>query len=257
MNYYAVGDIHGCFFKLNRLIQRLNIQKDDVVVFLGDYIDRGNMSFEVIDLLISLDKVYNCVFLMGNHESMFMDYLSGINEDLYLYNGGQVTVNSYAKNGYDIHKYSDYIERHMPRKHITFFQKLIKYYETEDFIFVHAGIHSTTPMERQPDEYLLWDRYFSYNQCKYNGKPVVFGHTPNNKILNEKSKICIDTGACFESMGDLTAVKLPERTFIRQGWTLEDMNDGDDNRKAGKEDGESVFTLGKNLSKPRGGGWTN
>jgi hypothetical protein len=60
---------------------------------------------------------------------------------------------------------------------------------------------------------------------KYDGKTVICGHTPNRMILNEKHKICIDTGACFESMGDLTAVKLPERVFIHQGWTLEDLDD--------------------------------
>ena len=260
MNYYSIGDVHGQFFKLNQLVKRLNIKKDDILVFLGDYIDRGDMSFEVIDLLIALSKAFNCVFIRGNHEYMFMDYLSGINEDLFIYNGGRKTIDSYKKHGYDVHQHTDYRDRHMPRSHIEFFQKLVKFYETEDFIFVHAGIHPSMgkleiPLERLPDEILLWDRGFNY--AKYNGpKVVVYGHTPNNRILNEKYKICIDTGACFDSMGDLTAVKLPERTFIRQGWTIGDLDGRDDNGKASKKDGEGIFTFGENISKPGSGGWS-
>lgn len=249
MNYYAIGDIHGNFFKLNRLIKRLNIKKDDILVFLGDYIDRGPMSFEVIDLLIEFDKLHNCVFLKGNHEDMFVDYLSGIHEDIFINNGGQTTIQSYIVNGFKVDRYTPSKLRKVPESHMNFFLGLKDYYEVEDFIFVHAGIHPRTPMERQPDEYLLWDRSFAVACQSYSGKTVVFGHTPNKHILNEKHKICIDTGACFESMGDLTAVKLPERTFIRQGWTLEDMDDGNDNGQADKKDGEGIFTFGPNFPK--------
>jgi len=224
MNIYAIGDIHGELYKLKALIQRLFPQKDDKLVFVGDYIDRGGYSFEVIDYLVELSKKHDCVFIEGNHENMFMDYMSGINEDLFIWNGGQKTITSYEQHGYDINKFSYYIEREMPRAHIDFFQNTVKYYETDDYIFVHAGIAPNTPLENTPDEILIWDRAFQH-MSHYKGKVVVFGHTPDKTILNEKYRICIDTGACFESMGDLTAVKLPERTFTRQGWTLEDMGD--------------------------------
>lgn len=253
MDYFAIGDIHGEFFKLSRLIQRLHIKKDDVLVFIGDYIDRGNMSFEVMDLLLEYQKKYNCVFLKGNHEEMFMDFLSGINERLFLHNGGYKTQDSYRSHGFDIELHTDYLDRHIPRSHITFFQKLKGYYETEEFIFVHAGISTRTPLENMPNEILLWDRGFS--SIAYKGKVVVYGHTPNRKILNEKYKICIDTGACFESMGDLTAVKLPERTFIRQSWTLEDMDYEDGNGKADKKDGKNIFTFGPDLPKSSRRSW--
>lgn len=255
MNYFAFGDIHGQFFKLKALRKRLNIKPGDKLVFLGDYIDRGDMSFEVIELLIAYSEIYDCVFLKGNHEDMFMDYLSGINEDMFVFNGGRKTITSYELHGYDIHPYTDYTERQVPEKHMEFFRGLKKYYETEDFIFVHAGIHPTTPMERQPDEYLLWDRFFARAGQKYSGKTVVFGHTPDNHILNEKHKICIDTGACFESMGDLTAVKLPEREFTRQGHTMEDM-DYENNGRAKKKDGESVQKIWENFSDISKGGWS-
>jgi len=251
MNIYAIGDIHGEFFKLDALMKRLHPEKDDLLIFLGDYIDRGKMTFEVIDYLVDLNKKHNCVFLEGNHENMFMDFMSGINEDLFIYNGGKKTIKSYYKHGYDIRRNVSYLNRKMPREHITFFQKTVMYHETDEFIFVHAGIHPNTPLANMPPDILLWDRAFTH--MAYDGKVVVFGHTPDNTILNEKYKICIDTGACFESMGDLTAVKLPERTFTRQGWTLEDM---DDHNNSEKEVGKDLQNDGKDLPGSSSGGWS-
>ena len=224
MNYYAFGDIHGEFFKLAFLLNKLKIEDDDVLVFLGDYIDRGKMSYEVIELLIEISETYNCIFIKGNHEDMFLNYLNGVDQNgVFIYNGGMMTLQSYNKHGYNLYPGSD--NPVMPFKHVQFFRNLKRYYETEEFIFVHAGIHPGTPLENMPDDILFWERSFHY--MTYDGKTVVFGHTPNQKVLNEKSKICVDTGACFDSMGDLTCVKLPERTFIRQGWTKEDLDDRD------------------------------
>jgi serine/threonine protein phosphatase 1 len=224
MNYYAVGDIHGQYFKLKALMEKLFIKDDDVVIFLGDYIDRGKMVFEVVDYLIRLKEQINCVFLKGNHELMFMDYLSGIDENLFMYNGGHKTVLSYEEHGWDISRHTYYLDRFMPREHIEFFKKLKPYYETDNYIFVHAGVWPGTPMEKLPDEILYWDRSFIYTADKYVGKTVICGHSPSAQISNYKHAICIDTGACFDSMGHLTAVKLPEREFIRQGTTLEELD---------------------------------
>ncbi len=225
MNYFAIGDVHGELFKLKSLIGRLFLQNDDVIVMLGDYIDRGKHSFEVIDYLIELSKQFKCVFLKGNHELMFMDYLSGINEDIFLWNGGKKTLLSYEKNGYNAHYYNSVEEREIPVSHLDFFRGLQPYYEVEDYIFVHAGIFPDTPMENMPDEILYWDRSFVYNAAKYKGKTVVCGHSPASQVLETENVICIDTGACFERMGNLTCVKLPAREFIKQGPVLEDLAD--------------------------------
>jgi len=218
MRIFAFGDIHGEIHKLKALIRRVFPEENDKLVFLGDYIDRGKYSFEVIDYLIELGTKYDCVFLMGNHEQMFMDYLSGINEKLFTGNGGNKTLKSYYKHGYSIQHNKNYTDRKMPLEHIKFFQTLKLYYETDDFIFVHAGIVPDFPLDVLPDNILLWNRTFQHDD--YKGKVVVFGHTPNDEILNEKYKICIDTGACFDFMGDLTCVQLPERIFTRQGAIL-------------------------------------
>lgn len=254
MDFYAIGDIHSQYFKLKALVDRLNIKSEDKLIVLGDYIDRGDMAFEVIEYLIALNRLYSCVFLMGNHEEMFLDYLSGIHETIFIQNGGQKTISSYEMHGYDINRYTDYSERFIPIEHMEFFRSLKMYHEEEDFIFVHAGISPRSPLDKLPNDILLWDRGFSH--IKYKGKVVVYGHSPNRKILNEKYKICIDTGACFESMGDLTAVKLPERTFTRQGWTLEDIDYGNGNESPEEKDDEDIFTHGQNLPKPGKGSWS-
>jgi serine/threonine protein phosphatase 1 len=228
MKIYAFGDIHGEFFKLKALIDRVLPDKDSTLVFLGDYIDRGKYSFEVIEYLIELSNKYNCVFLEGNHENMFMDYMSGIHEKIFIYNGGTTTIKSYYKNGFSILNNKYYLERRMPKKHVVFFRSLKKYYETEDYIFVHAGIHPGTPLENMPDDILLWDRAFHYME-HYKGKTVVFGHTPSTFPMNEEHRICIDTGACFDIYGSLTCVELPERKFTKQKSTLDDIDYETDN----------------------------
>ena len=216
MKIFVTGDIHGQIYKLRGLIDKLCIDDGDLLVFVGDYIDRGEYSFEVIEYLISLDKKYDCIFLKGNHEDMFMDFMSGINEGLFVQNGGYATIQSYENNGYDIHQHTNYLERHLPVEHINFYQDLKNYYETEDYIFVHAGLlPKDIPLDQQPIDILLWERYDFINSDFGWGKKVIFGHTPNKEILNMHNKICIDTGAYYKD-GCLTCVVLPEERFIQQ-----------------------------------------
>lgn len=220
MSIYAFGDIHGEVFKLKSLVDRVFPEKDAKLIFLGDYIDRGSFSYEVIEYLLELDSKYDCVFLMGNHERMLIDYMSGIYEKIFTANGGQKTITNYELHGWDLNRYTYYKDRTMPGSHRAFLKQLKKYYETDEFIFVHAGIQPNTPLKNTPDDILLWDTGFR-ELSHYKGKVVVYGHCPNKKPINEKYKIGIDTGACFDDMGDLTCVKLPEREFIKQGWVLE------------------------------------
>ena len=83
---FAIGDIHGCLGKLQSLIQNISAdQKNDIIVFIGDYIDRGSASREVVDYVIQLKGEYkNVVCLLGNHEYMFLRYLDGVDEEMYL-----------------------------------------------------------------------------------------------------------------------------------------------------------------------------
>jgi serine/threonine protein phosphatase 1 len=211
---FAIGDIHGKVGKLKRLINRLPLSENDLLVFLGDYVDRGENSFEVIEYLIELRDKRKCVFIKGNHEVMLKNFLSGKETYLYLYNGGLATIRSYEKNGYDIHGNKD-----IPKSHNEFFKTLKPYYKTDNYIFVHAGMLPGIPMIFQTNNDLMWSRDFYYRYAiDYKGpKVVVFAHTPEKDVMNKEFAICIDTGAYRDDMGKLTCVELPDRKFWQEG----------------------------------------
>jgi serine/threonine protein phosphatase 1 len=204
---YAIGDIHGRYDKLVVLMDKIDADfESDTVVFLGDYIDRGPDSFKVVDYLVDLKKRYpQIIFLKGNHEDMLENYLSGADRMTYLINGGQQTLDSYLSR----ERQPD--EPLIPREHEAFYKSLLLYYETESYIFVHAGLKKKVPLEQQKLEDLLWIRG-QFIQSKYDfGKLVVFGHTPLPEPLLQPNKIGIDTGAVYGNK--LTCVRLPELVF--------------------------------------------
>jgi len=136
---------------------------------------------------------------------MLEKYLDGTDRFTYLLNGGQQTLDSYLRK-------STGTEAHpIPPEHRQFFKSLRLSYETDDYIFVHAGLRPKIALESQQTEDLLWIRDKFLN-TRYNfGKPVIFGHTPLGKPLVESNKIGIDTGAVFGNA--LTCVKLPDLEF--------------------------------------------
>jgi serine/threonine protein phosphatase 1 len=184
----AVGDIHGCLGALQCLISRVGPRADDQFVFLGDYIDRGPESREVVECLLRFQKCYpDTVFLKGNHEAMLLDYLQGKNTLLYMANGGWETLKSYATDG----------RTKISPSHLEFFENLRLFYERESFIFVHAGLRPGIALEDQGEENLLWIRREFLDSDFDFGKTVVFGHTPLPSPLQEKNKIGLDTGAVY------------------------------------------------------------
>lgn len=204
---FAIGDIHGSIDRLQDLMQKIPIDfANDTLLFIGDYIDRGPGSVEVVEYLMDLKKrVPEIILLKGNHEDMLEKYLDGTDRFTYLLNGGQSTLDSYLSKT----NRSDSFP--IPAEHIDFFKSLRLHYETEAYIFVHAGLRPKIPLASQKTEDLLWIRdKFIYS--KYNfGKPVVFGHTPLEKPLVESNKIGIDTGAVYGNA--LTCVQLPDVLF--------------------------------------------
>lgn len=208
---YAIGDIHGCLAKLTQLMNRIGIDADkDMIVFIGDYIDRGPDARGVVDFILDLKKtVRNTVCLMGNHEQMFLNYyLEGKDASLYLDNGGVSTLTSY---GFSLDKKGK--KGNVPDSHIRFFTSLLPYYETEDYIFVHAGLRPGISLKQQILDDLLWLRFEFINSTHDFGKTVVFGHTPLCEPCMEENKIGIDTGSVYG--GKLTCIQLPERKLYQ------------------------------------------
>ncbi|RLB90867.1 MAG: serine/threonine protein phosphatase [Deltaproteobacteria bacterium] len=206
---FAIGDIHGCLDKLTSLMRILDIDTEkDTLVFMGDYIDRGPHSKEVVEYLIDLagrqDRV---IFLKGNHELMLQNYVNGTDMLTFLANGGEATLQSYLRDA----PYPG--NRAIPEKHLDFFDSLRLYYDTDDFLFVHAGLRPNVPLEEQDEMDMLWIRdEFIYSDFSF-GKRVIFGHTPFPEPLVMKNKIGIDTGAVYGNK--LTCVRLPDVRFYR------------------------------------------
>jgi len=206
---FAIGDIHGCYDRLKALMGKIPIDcSRDALVFIGDYIDRGPHSVEVVDYLIQLKNRFpEVIFLKGNHEDMLDKFISGADRFTYLLNGGQQTLDSYLTKPVQSESFP------IPPDHMDFFKSLRLFYETEEFIFVHAGLRPRVPLESQNTEDLLWirDKFVS---SKYDfGKRVIFGHTPLKKPLVEPNKIGIDTGAVYGNA--LSCIQLPDLVFFK------------------------------------------
>jgi Calcineurin-like phosphoesterase len=222
---YAVGDIHGRLDKLDALLEKLPLQSGDRLVFLGDYVDRGPDSAAVVERLIDLADVHPCVFLLGNHESMFLDYLGWrgpayFGADVFLPNGGDATLASY---GWHEERPPNPDEFALPPKHEAFFRSLRHHHADGAYVFVHAGLGRTLARAGDVDwalrnariEELLWDRSSTEGPHDL-GITVVYGHTPRADFAvrwNLPYSIGIDTGAVYG--GVLTAIRLPDETLFQ------------------------------------------
>ena len=208
---FAVGDIHGCYDKLAAMMKILPWDREngDVLLFIGDYIDRGPKSREVVEHLVNIRKQGGeLVFLKGNHEKMLLDYyIHQKDQMLYVANGGAETIASYVEGGIGRKAFV------LPEEHLEFFLSLSLYYETEDYIFVHAGLRDGVSLDAQSEEDLLWIREeFIYSAFDWN-KRIIFGHTALETPFVTPGKIGIDTGAVYGNK--LTAVELPRMKFYQ------------------------------------------
>jgi serine/threonine protein phosphatase 1 len=197
MRRFVIGDIHGCAKALRSLIETIQPQIDDEIILLGDYIDRGPDSRNVIQQILELRQRCHVVALRGNHEIMLLGVtLGGLDDTVWLENGGNATVTSY---GGSLAK--------IPAEHLDFFQKLEPYHETGDSIFVHAGYHPQRDMHAQDSATIYWNHLpYPLPAPHKSGKRVIVGHTPqpSGQILNGGHVICVDT-YCFGG-GYLTAM---------------------------------------------------
>lgn len=227
---FAIGDIHGDAHRLSQLLEQVNAhaEEGDTLVFIGDYVDRGSDSREVVEMVLQTREEWagTVVCLRGNHEDMLLATLGEpaareYDEGVWEYNGGDETKLSYTSH------YGAPWPECLPEAHRTFFRELQLWYEDEHGIYVHAGLEPGLPPEEVDAETMVWIRdEFILSEHDW-GKPVVFGHTPQFepadglqsiaeietwRPLDWPEKIGIDTGVCYG--GQLSAVILPERTFL-------------------------------------------
>jgi serine/threonine protein phosphatase 1 len=213
---FAIGDIHGCFKSFRELVERkIEIKKSDKLILLGDYIDRGNQSREVVDYIIELQKKdYDIISLIGNHESMLLDALDN-DEHLseWIQNGGSATLESFGIKSL----------KQLDQLYIDFFKGLQFYHLFNNFLFVHAGFNDgiSNPFE---DKYrMIWSRREKYKNPILKDKIIIHGHSPiselsckqniqtNNQVIN------IDTGCVYpdkDGYGRLSAIELYSKELI-------------------------------------------
>ena len=185
---YAIGDIHGCHRGLKGLLEYIQPGSDDLVVALGDYIDRGENSRGVIELLLELRETTNFVGIRGNHEQMLLNVLDGsMKAKHWLEYGGKQTLESYG---------STNETNFLPNDHLDFIQSLRDYVETESFFLTHAGYDPDRPLDQQPPELLRWQHLEGEIPAPHvSGKTVLVGHTPSldGEVIDLGHLICLDT----------------------------------------------------------------
>jgi serine/threonine protein phosphatase 1 len=211
---YAIGDIHGCLDRLVSLHEQIAEDIADrptehvTLVHLGDYVDRGTDSAQVIDWLIdgppvAADRVIN---LMGNHEHMMLAAIAGADPDApvhWLMNGGADSLLSWG-----IARSAPPAEwaARIPVAHLMFLRDLAINHRIGPYLFVHAGVKPGVALDQQSRHDMMWIRDPFLSSKADFGAVVVHGHTPKRAPIVMPNRIAIDTGAVLG--GALTAVML-------------------------------------------------
>lgn len=217
LRVYAIGDIHGRADLLDRLHDRIEADlatapEKTVIVYLGDYVDRGADSHGVIERL-TRQRFANVetVALLGNHEDMLLQFMDApYGASLWLSNGGDATLASYKVKVPA--SFDDFLLTQrallgaMPRHHKQFLASLPEQVQYGDYLFVHAGIRPGLPLDRQSREHMIWIRDVFLNSEVDHGLIVVHGHTIVHEVEWLPNRIGVDTGAY--TTGRLTALVL-------------------------------------------------
>ncbi len=218
MRTIVIGDIHGCYRELEALVTKLMESgrynpAADKLIFIGDYIDRGENPRLAVRYVRNLQETYGdkVICLKGNHEDMMLDYMA-CKDYNWLSNGWKFTMRSYLEHDEEM------------EDDLKWMADLPLYHEDDYFIYVHAGVDKDKPMHEQEDLTLLWAREEFYHNPKIYHKRIIFGHTPtlfinrkgayphNVVLLNEDNDIAIDTGCVYG--GKLTALIIEDDRII-------------------------------------------
>ncbi|MED4750293.1 metallophosphoesterase family protein [Brevibacillus choshinensis] len=214
----VISDIHGELEKWESLMEKVNYNPEkDQLILLGDYVDRGPASRGVLEKVMELHAT-GAIVLMGNHDHMMIKSFEQdpVFIERWFRNGAQKTLVSYGHAAAEQEVGPESLDlTPVLEQHISFLRGLDCYYETDDYIFVHGGVHPTTPLPETDPYTLMWIRDEFHKGYK-GEKTVVFGHTPtenfhgkNDVYFGENNIIGIDGGAVFG--GQLNCLELPSK----------------------------------------------
>ncbi len=224
MRKLVIGDIHSGLRALKQVLERAKVQKEDRLIFLGDYVDAWSEAVETVDYLIDLKKTHNCILIRGNHDELCKDWLTtGKDNPQWLAHGGMATKKSYQK-----------ADQQKIDAHLEFYDSLENYFLDKDKrLYLHAGFTNLKGVEFEYfQQYFYWDRtlwelaravnpqlrrgddYFPMRLTHYN--EIFIGHTPLSKIgtaipANGANVWNVDTGAAFK--GPLTLMDVETKEF--------------------------------------------
>lgn len=227
---YAIGDVHGRLDLLDALLARIADERardpvDHVhLVMLGDLIDRGPQSAQVVERLLTrpadIDEMH---LLMGNHEEALLEILDGAHAQLpgWIRYGGEQALQSYGLEDATIFGDREalvaQIHAGIPASHVRLFRSMVDYVQIGDYLFVHAGIFPGRPLDQQQVHDLRWIRDEFLDDPRDHGVMVVHGHTITPDVDCRTNRIGIDTGAYRSGM--LTALVIEGRSqrFLKTG----------------------------------------
>lgn len=219
---YAVGDIHGRHDLLMAMLEKILNDAESAVddrrceiIFLGDYIDRGDNTRAVLETLIELHGKTDRGFRMlkGNHEDAMLTFIDApLKGAAWLDYGAQQTLASYGipfsrqtRNDADLVRIRDQLVDALG-DHIEFLRNLPTHYVSGDVIFTHAGLHPDDAETLTQDKSMLWGHPSSFEDRPVDGKLLIHGHYDAPVAVDKNGRICVDTGAYYS--GQLTAVRL-------------------------------------------------
>jgi len=213
---FAIGDIHGCYETFHKLVfDYIKLRKTDRLILLGDYIDRGSRSREVIDLIIRLThEGFDILPLTGNHEWMLVNsYLNPDMLPLWLMNSGQTTIESFGLNEIS----------ELDEVYFNFFRNLPYYHREGNILFVHAGFDDGADDPFADKESMIWESRLFYSNPRLAGTRIIHGHRPKqidyviNTIRQNNQVIPIDTGCVYGremNYGYLSALEINSMELI-------------------------------------------
>lgn len=229
---FAVGDIHGRVDLLAEMLAMLEARAsaenrpggEPIVIFLGDYVDRGPQSAAVLDLLLQDRPAgYERRFLKGNHEQSMLAFLDDpLANRAWVLQGGAETLMAYGvqppppvgAQDEDWRNVAAQLNARVPSAHRAFLEGLERYVELGGYAFVHAGVDAARSLEEQTDDDLFWSRdRFLASKRRFSHR-VVHGHTPSDQPFADARRVGVDTGAY--ASGTLTAARFEgaEVTFL-------------------------------------------